>query len=203
MTDNLFQAEPYAAAVRQLLKGVVYYDDDPKVWSQIRTYTVPLREYLHKIGLILYLDEGIGFAYLAEESGTDDNKNELPPITMKRQLSFSVTLLLVLLRERLEEHTSREVEYPDLRLSYDDIQDMLSVFMGEHPDARRIQSITSNAINRAVDYGFLKKLDRYYLVRPVLRAKINIDALQSIKISLYNLIHKDGVSPTDDHDEPV
>lgn len=200
MTNTPIQPEPYAGAVRKLLKGVVYHDDDAKVWSQIRTYELPLREYLAKIGLALYLDEGMGFAYLHEGTLDEDGKTQLPALTIQRQLSFALTLLLVLLRERLEEHLIRNVEQVNLYLSQEDILEMLLMFMGDSPDARRTETQLMATINRAVDYGFLKRLsDERYLVRPVLRAKIHIDTLQDIKEKLQTFIQQGAPDDDDAH----
>ncbi|HRL13504.1 MAG TPA: DUF4194 domain-containing protein, partial [Aggregatilineales bacterium] len=100
--------EPYAAAVRKLLRGVVYHDDP--VWIQIRDYELPIREYLGKIGLGMHLD-GIGnFAYLYDMSRAEDAQGGLPALTGRRELSFSDSLLLVLLRERLDEHEMRDLD---------------------------------------------------------------------------------------------
>src|SRR5687768_8978652 len=100
--------EPYAAAVRKLLKGVIYHDDPS--WIQVRDYELPIRDYLAKIGLGLHLDEIGSFAYLYDQTRDEDQQNSLPALTSRRNLSFSDTLLLVLLRERLDEHEMRDLD---------------------------------------------------------------------------------------------
>ena len=184
--------EPYATAVRKLLKGVVYYDDTA-AWQQIRDYEYPIREYLGKIGLGMYLDEIGNFAYLYDDSRDDDNQDALPALTSRRNLSFPDTLLLVLLRERLDEHEMRDVDGVDLILSDEDLLDMIQVFMQDYGDARKIETNTTTSINRLVRYGFLtNRSDGRYTVRPLIRAKINADELESIKERLVTYIKKDG-----------
>lgn len=189
MSDE--RIEPYAAAVRKLLKGVVYHDDTA-AWQQIRDYEYPIREYLGKIGLGVYLDEIGSFAYLYDESRDDDNQDSLPALTSRRNLSFPDTLLLVLLRERQDEHEMRDLDGTSLILSDEDLLEMAQVFMQDYGDARRIETNIITSINRLVRYGFLtKRSDGRYTVRPLLRAKIDADELEGIKSRLVAHIKQD------------
>ena len=196
MSDE--RIEPYAAAVRKLLKGVVYYDDTA-AWQQIRDYEYPIREYLGKIGLGMHLDEIGNFAYLYDDSRDDDNQDALPALTSRRNLSFPDTLLLVLLRERLDEHEMRDLDGADLILSDEDLLDMIQMFMQDYGDARKIETNTTTSVNRLVRYGFLtKRSDGRYMVRPLIRAKINADELEGIKARLVAYVNQDGEMDGDD-----
>jgi hypothetical protein len=196
MSDE--RVEPYATAVRKLLKGVVYYDDTA-AWQQIRDYEYPIREYLGKIGLGMHLDEIGNFAYLYDDSRDDDNQDSLPALTSRRNLSFPDTLLLVLLRERLDEHEMRDLDGVDLILSDEDLFDMIQVFMQDYGDARKIETNTTTSVNRLVRYGFLtKRSDGRYTVRPLIRAKINADELEGIKARLVAYVRQDGEMDGDD-----
>lgn len=199
---TLGEPQPYAAAVRKLLQGVIYHDDG-KIWSQLRDYEWPVRDYLGQIGLGLHLDEIGGFAYLYEATRDDDDQQSLPALTQRRALSFPMTLLLVLLRERLDEHEMRDVDGVPLLLNTDEMAEMLSVFMGAHPDARKLESAVSSSIKRLVTYGFLKdRKDGRYEVRPVIRAKIDADELSDIKAKLENYVRQDDAQDdTDDDNE--
>ena len=103
---------PYAAAVLKLLKGPVNYDVDPKEWDLIVTYQNDLKKYFEKIGLSLYTNIDDGFSYLYQASGEDDSG--LPRITRRIPLPFDVTLLAVLLRERLTEQSIEDVNMGNL-----------------------------------------------------------------------------------------
>ena len=184
--------EPYAAAVRKLLKGVVYHDD-VAAWQQIRDYEYPIREYLGKIGLGMHLDEIGSFAYLYDNSRDDDTQDSLPALTSRRNLSFPDTLLLVLLRERLDEHEMRDLDGASLILSDEDMLDMIQVFVQDYGDARRIETNTTASVNRLVRYGFLtKRSDGRYTVRPLIRAKIDADELEGVKLRVVAYIKQDS-----------
>lgn len=183
--------QPYAPAIRKLLKGVVYHDDP--VWLQIRDYELPIREYLGQIGLGIHLDDIGNFAYLYDESRDDDALDALPALTTRQKLSFPDTLLLVLLRERLDEHEMRDLDGARLILSDEDLVEMLSVFMQNYGDARRIENNTSTSVNRLIRYGFLTKYNESrYEVRPLIRAKISADELDDIKTRLIEYVKREN-----------
>lgn len=201
MPESLPQFEPYAAAVRKLLKGVIYHDDP--IWVQIRDYELPIREYLGKIGLGVYLDEIGNFAYLYDMSRDDDNQSMLPALTSRRNLSFPDTLLLVLLRERLDEHEMRDLDGSKLILSLDELKEMIGVFMGDHPDMQKVEQNTESSIKRLARYGFLtERRDGRFEVRPLLRAKIGADELEGIKSRLIGFLQRNN-DMGDDGGEPV
>ena len=188
--------EPYAAAIRKLLKGVIYHDDP--VWSQLRDYELPIREYLSKIGLALHLDEIGNFAYLEDESREDDSMDSLPPLTSRRALSFADTLLLVLLRERLDEHEMRDLDGTRLILGEEDLSEMVMVFLADTPNAQKTAKGIGTSINRLKNYGFLTgRRDGRYEVRPLIRAKISADELDDIKRRLVEYVEPD----TDQNEE--
>lgn len=191
--------EPYAAAIRKLLKGVVYHDD--AVWSQLRDYELPIREYLGKIGLSVHLDEIGNFAYLKDASHDDDQRSTLPALTSRQRLSFFDTVLLVLLRERLDEHEGRNFDGGSLLLSQEELIDMLRVFVGEHPDARKLEQNTGTSVNRLKRYGFLtERQDGRLEVRPLIRAKVSADEMDDLKARLLHYVQPDNEG--DNHDDP-
>jgi hypothetical protein len=198
MSDE--RIEPYAAAVRKLLKGVVYHDD-AAAWQQIRDYEYPIREYLGKIGLGMHLDEIGSFAYLHDDTRDDESQDTLPALTSRRNLSFPDTLLLVLLRERLDEHEMRDLDGANLILSDDDLLDMVQVFMQDYGDARKIESNTTTSVNRLVRYGFLTKHgDGRYMVRSLIRAKIDADELEYIKARIVSYVKQDNELDNDNNE---
>lgn len=198
MSDPLALVEPYAPAVRKLLKGVVYHDDP--VWMQIRDYELPIRDYLAKIGLSLHLDEIGNFAYLYDDSRDDDNKNTLPALTSRRNLSFVDTLMLVLLRERLDEHEMRDLDGSKLILTEEDLTEMLTIFIADQTDERKVEQNLSSTIKRLKKYGFVTpRRDGRIEVRPLLRAKISADELDLIKTRLIDYLKQQ--SETDDYND--
>lgn len=189
---NEEQIQPYAAAIRKLLRGVVYYDDT-RIWQQLRDHELPIREYLGAIGLQVLLDETGGFAYLHDISADEDGPASLPRLTMRRELNFMDTLLLVLLRERYDEHEGRNMDMGPLSLSAEDLLEMVQVFMPDLSDARKLESSTAASIKRLVRYGFLsERRGGGFIVRPVIRQKVSAGELASIKARLTAYVSADA-----------
>jgi hypothetical protein len=189
------QIELYAAAVRKLLKGVVYHDDP--VWQQLCDYKNAIKAYLGQIGLFLHFDEVYGFAYLKDMIDEDETL-DLPRLVRRSKLNFWHTLLLVLLRERFDEHETRNLDNAVLRLQETDIVEMLSMFMREKADERKIEDTAKQCINRLKLDGFLtERHDNYFEVRPLIRARFSADDLENVKASLI------AKSAMDDTDESI
>src|SRR5690242_12830703 len=85
-----------------LMKGIVTRDDDSGVWQELLGCQARVREYVAMLGLELMLDEAEGYAYLRQRPAAP-NEPELPRLVARRQLGYSVSLLLALLRKKLAE----------------------------------------------------------------------------------------------------
>ncbi len=153
------QDSALAAILVQLLKGVVYEDRHAKLWLSLLQLQAAVRDYFRVIGLELYLDEAEGYAFLKQQPIDEDNSDAItvPRLIPRRSLTFPVSLLLVMLRKRLAEEdalggSTRVV------LSREQIADMMLLFMPEQKNEARLNDQINTAINRAIDYGFLRKL---------------------------------------------
>ncbi len=149
------------ALLVQLLKGVIYEDRHHKYWLSLLQLQAAVRDYFRVIGLELYLDEAEGYAFLKqqeidEEKPTDDL---IPRLIPRRSLTFPVSLLLVLLRKRLAEEDAMGGE-TRVVLSREQIIDMSLLFMPEQRNEARLNDQINAAINRVIDYGFLRKLSK-------------------------------------------
>jgi hypothetical protein len=144
-----------------------------------------VRDYFRVIGLELYLDEAEGYAFLKQQPIDEDNSDTVtvPRLIPRRSLTFPVSLLLVMLRKRLAEEdaiggSTRVV------LSREQIIDMMLLFMPEQKNEARLNDQINTAINRAIDYGFLRKLkgDKEMLeIRRILKAFVDAQWLDEFQ----------------------
>lgn len=147
-----------SAVVVQLLKGVLYEEQYARLWPDLMKLQAAIRDYCRVIGLELYIDEAEGYAFLRQIVAEDtEDEPEVPRLIPRRSLSFPVSLLLVLLRKRLAEEDAGGGE-TRVVLSKEQIVDMMILFMPEQKNEARVHDQINTAINRAVDYGFLRKL---------------------------------------------
>lgn len=177
---------PYAPVIIKLLQGVIY-NDDKELWDNLIKYHVPIKEYFKVIGIDVLIYETEGFAFLKQKQFDEGQENNLPNLIEKRQLSYPVTLLCVLLVEKLIEFDATEGDSTRLIIDKDEIKEMLRIFLPEKTnEAKLIDNIDEN-INKLVKYGFLRKLndtESKYEVKRILKAKIPAETLQEEKNKL-------------------
>ncbi|AWP23099.1 hypothetical protein C4901_06950 [Acidiferrobacter sp. SPIII_3] len=166
-----------SAVVIPLLKGVVYEDDEARLWGALLRLQPQVRDYVGVLGLELVIDEAEGYAFLRSRPTEDE---ALPRLVARRPLSFGVSLLLALLRKRLAEFDATGGD-ARLVLTRDEIVELMRVFLPETAnEVKRIDQIETH-INRIADLGFLRRLKpagsaagpASYEVRRILKAFVD------------------------------
>jgi hypothetical protein len=172
----------------KLLQGVLY-TDDLTAWECLLRHEESIRAFFLQLALDVEIDRGEGYAYLRQrEPGTDVVPNFPPRLFRRIPLSYDVTLLCVLLRERL---LGFEKEQPDARklvLGQDDLFALLEGFSESRGDEVRRKRDFAAIVNRVVELGLLRQTESganpAYEVRRILRAKIPVETLEQIKEEL-------------------
>lgn len=172
-------------ALVSLLKGVVYSDASPSLWRHILSYQSAVRDHLRLLGLELIIDEVEGYAYVRQSHGTDEETDESPRrLIPRRPLSYTVSLLLVLLRKRLAQHDAHGGE-TKLVISREQIIDLLRVFLRAGPNEAKLEDQIDRHIERVVQLGFLRPIHEenasIYEVRRILKAFVNADWLAELE----------------------
>jgi len=160
-----------------LLKGVIYRDDDERLWGMLLNLQTRVRDYVTVLGLDLVLDEAEGYAFLKSraESADDEATPKLPRLVARRPLSFPVSLLLALLRKKLAEFDAAGAE-TRLILSREQVLDLLRVFMPEGSNEARLIDQVDTHLNRIVELGFMRRLrgqDGQFEVQRILKAFVD------------------------------
>ncbi|PRC91088.1 DUF4194 domain-containing protein [Solimicrobium silvestre] len=145
-----------------LLKGVLYQENDVNLWADLLNLQAQVRDYIAVIGLELALDEAEGYAFLRAHSELkDDPASKLPRLVVRRQLSFSVSLLLALLRKKLAEFDAsggQDGNGMRLVLNRNDIIELIRVFLPSASNDAKLTDQIETHINKIVELGFLRKL---------------------------------------------
>ena len=166
-----------------LLKKVLYRDDDGALWQTLLDQQAQLRDYFAVLDLELILDEAEGHAFLrARPDHPEASGSKLPRLIARRPLSFPVSLLLALLRRKLAEFDAGS-DQTRLILSRSDIADLLRVFLPENSNEARLIDQIDAHINKIVELGFLRKLkgnatvnsdkEAHFEVRRILKAFVD------------------------------
>ncbi|MDR0275645.1 MAG: DUF4194 domain-containing protein [Burkholderiaceae bacterium] len=166
-----------------LLKGVLYRDDDERLWASLLRLQARVREQSAVLLLDLILDEAEGYAFLKGRPDPDESEGvlRLPRLVVRRPLSYAVSLMLALLRKRMAEFDAGGGD-TRLVLTRDEIAEMIQVFLPEGTNEARLIDQVNATITKVADLGFLRRLkpaassekdgDRYE-VRRILKAFID------------------------------
>ncbi|HEX2867053.1 MAG TPA: DUF4194 domain-containing protein [Ignavibacteriales bacterium] len=181
--NDIINIPPYAAVLIKLLQGIIY-SDDKELWYLLINYQAKVREYFNMIGVELNIYESDGFAFLKQRQLPEEM--HLPALISRYQLSYPVTLLCVLLLEKLIEFETFSGETNRLFVTRQEIIDMISVFLSERTNEARVVDSIDAHINKLVNYGFLKKMPEQdkFEVKRILKAKITADNLVTLKKQL-------------------
>lgn len=179
--------------VVNLMKGVVYRDQNPTVWQQLEELHAPVLDYVRVMGLDLILDEAEGYAFLRqldeEETEGTTESDRLPKLVARRPLSFPVSLLCVLLRKKMVEQDASGGD-ARLILTREQIVEMMRVFLPDRANEARLFDQIDTHINKVSEFGFLKKLagnPPAWEVRRIIKALVDADWLADFndKLKVY------------------
>jgi hypothetical protein len=142
-----------------LLKGVLYREDDERLWAILLRLQARVREQSVVLLLDLVLDEAEGFAFLKSRPDPDESEGipRLPRLVVRRPLSYPASLMLALLRKRLAEFDAGGGD-TRLVLSRDEIAELMRVFLPDGTNEARLLDQVDATISKVVDLGFLRRL---------------------------------------------
>ena len=171
------QSPDLSAVVIPLFKGVVYLDDNPRLWNSLLALQARVRDYVAVLGLELIVDEAEGYAFLRSRAENDDQGegDALPRLVARRQLSFPVSLLLALLRKKLAEFDAGGGD-TRLILSRDEIVELIRVFLPAGSNETRLIDQVDTHLNKVANLGFVRRLRgqaQTFEVRRILKAFVD------------------------------
>lgn len=193
------EEQAIAAAIIELMRGVVYREHSEETWAVLSRHGGPVRDHFEAIGVDVVVDDTEGYAYLrtAEE---DADEEPLPRLVRRRTLTYNVSLLLVLLRKRLVEFETSGTE-GKLVLSRDSIVEMLRVFLADTTNEARVIDRVDSTLKQVAELGFLRQLRGQpdsWEVRRILKAYVDAQTLSDYAGKLTEYAAATGAGRTDD-----
>ena len=159
-----------------LLKGVIYQEENPALWSALLNLMAAVRDYVAVLGLELILDEAEGYAFLRSNSEVEtEGTNSAPRLMARRQLSYPVSLLLALLRKKLAEFDAGAGD-TRLILSRDEVVELIRIFLPPASNEVKLIDQVDATLNKIADLGFIRRLkgERQMIeVRRIIKAFID------------------------------
>lgn len=157
-----------------LFQGVQYREQDAAMWQPLIELQGRVRDYCATLGLELILDDAEGYAYLRHRAAAPGEP--VPPrLIQRRQLTYPVSLILVLLRKKLAEFDAIGGE-TRLVVSRDDIVGQVRGFLPDTSNEARLLDRIDTHLNKVVELGFLHRLrgqDDQFEVRRILKAFVD------------------------------
>ncbi len=158
LNSSLDSNHELSSIVIPLLKGVIYRDENPGLWSSLLNQQASIRDYVTVLGLELMLDEAEGYGYLRSREDTDDDiTTAIPRLIVRRQLSYKVSLVLALLRKKLTEFDASRGE-SRLILSKDEIVEMVRIFLPSGSNEVKLIDEIGAILNKISELGFIRSL---------------------------------------------
>ena len=182
-TDN---TKPYSNAIIKLLKGTIENDD--AVWQDIVVYQSEIQNFVSVIGLELIIEKEDGYAFLQQTKSDGDS---LISLVYRRRLPFEVSVVLIVIRQILEEFDSNPLESQsnDKYVSVSDIKDEMELFLPAKYNRVKFMKDLDKYIEKVVDLGFLVKsksgeMESRYKIHRIIKRKITLDDLVEFKNKL-------------------
>lgn len=190
-----------SCALIALMKGVVFRQDDERLFQQLDEGQIAIRDYVRVLGLDLVIDDSEGYAWLKTRE-PEEGQAPLPRLVGRRRLSYPVSLIIALLRKKMAESDAAGQD-TRLILSTEDIADMVRVFLPSGSNEAKFLDKINTHLNRIADLGFIRRLkgqkDRIEVVR-ILKAFVDAQWLHEFDDRLREYIDHSS-SETDILDE--
>jgi len=169
-------------AIILLLKGLFYKSENEKAFFELVTnsYGV-ISDYFETIGLEVMVDEADGYAYLKNKT-YEDEQDALPKVIQKRELSYKVSLLLMMLRKKIAEFDMQS-ENEKAIITKEDITTEILLFLDVKFNEVKIKKEIESTIKKVEDLGFLKKLKDYediYEIKSAIKSFVNVEFLENL-----------------------
>ena len=147
-----------SSVVTTLLKGALYQEENPGLWGSLLNLQASVRDYVAVLGLELTLDEAEGYAFLRSRQDADeDGQPSIPRLVARRQLPFTVSLLLALLRKKLAEFDTSGAD-TRLILSQDEVVELIQIFLPAGSNEVKLIDQVDTTLNKIAELGFIRRL---------------------------------------------
>lgn len=179
------EIKPYSKAIVYLLRKTA--EKSSPVWSDILLYQSEIQEYLSVIGLELIVKNDEGFAFVKQVVYDDSTMN----LVTRRQLGFEVSIVVIVLRQLLEDYDSNPTETQSLDriITSNEIKDEVRLFLPENYNKVKLEKDLDTYIQRVAELGYLKEVKRNgddvrYKIHRIIKEKVTIEDLDLFKTKL-------------------
>ena len=178
----------YSKAIVKLLKGTIERNRNSNVWDDVVNYQIEIQEYISQIGLELIVKKEEGFAFVKQ---LEDSEGNTLNLVTRRQIGFETSIVLVVLRQSLEEFDSNPTQFQVYEKFITDIEikEEVELFLPEKFNRVKFLKDLDGYINNIVKLGYLSEVSKKenetkYQVQRIIKEKVTLDILQEFKLKL-------------------
>jgi hypothetical protein len=181
--------QPYSKAIVRLLKSPV--ERNSTIWEDVINYQKEIQEYISQIGLELIVKNDEGFAFVKQ---FENSEGETLGLVTRRQIGFETSIVLVVLRQSLEEFDSNPTQLAtDKFVTDSEIKDELELFLQEGYNKLKFKKDLDKFIRNVVELGYLKEINKKdnetkYQIHRIIKEKITLDTLQDFQTKLKEYV---------------
>ena len=182
--------KPYSKAIVKLLKGSIQRTSN--VWDVVVNYQTEIQDYISQIGLELIVKKEEGFAFVKQ---FEDSEGNTLGLVTRRQIGFEISIVLVVLRQSLEEFDSNPTQYLVFEkfITDSEIKEEVELFLPEKFDRVKFMRDLDGYIKKIVEYGYLSEVNRKenetkYQIQRIIKEKVTLDILQEFKTKLQGYV---------------
>jgi hypothetical protein len=178
--------EEFGIPAVQLLRGVVYEDDEGNAWDILLAHESDLTTYFAKIGLSMVIDRGEGLAYLRQLA--DDERTggyeRLPRLFRRTPLSYAATILCALLRDEYRRFEDEDLDNERCVVQLDALFDEWKLLFHKQLDEVRLRKSLLANLASLEKLKFVRKYGtegNAWEVRKILKARLSLDLLEDLQ----------------------
>ncbi len=182
--------KPYSKAIVKLLKSPI--ERNSNLWDDVVNYQVEIQDYISQIGLELIVKKDEGFAFVKQ---FEDSEGSTLGLISRRQIGFETSIVIVVLRQSLEEFDSNPTQFQvaEKFITDSEIKDEVELFLPEKFNRVKFIKELDSYIKRIVELGYLKEVSKRdnetkYQIHRIIKEKVTLDILQEFKTKLQEYV---------------
>ncbi|MGK0174474.1 MAG: hypothetical protein ACI9AT_000854 [Ulvibacter sp.] len=182
--------KPYSKAIVKLLKSPI--ERNSKLWDDVINYQLEIQDFISQIGLELIVEKNEGFAFVRQ---FEDSEGNTLGLIVRRQIGFEISIVIVVLRQSLEEFDSNPTQFQvaEKFITDAEIKDEVELFLPKEFNTVKFIKKLDSYIKRIVELGYLKEVsekdkETKYQIHRIIKEKVTLDILKEFKTKLQEYV---------------
>lgn len=185
----------YSDICKRLMQGIIYKEDNEKLWDSLKINLKTVSSYFNEIGIIVKYSDEYSLCYLSERDDLDeDNSDEenISKLIPKKKFTYLESLILIYLRQYLEQHNNLGNYEDKCIITLNEIYNQIKHSMpNSENESQQMKFIKRKCMNELINTGYVKKEKSddeniKYEIRRIIIFKITLDKLREFEEELKN-----------------